>query len=121
MKKTWLLPVANLLCFIHCVGFGLVSIFAPVLLSGLHFEFLEWAIIAFNLLLGTWIFNQLKIKKVFTATLWTLMAGASLSLFLHWHHVYHGIIIGTAIFQFGVLLMAHNKKHQHKCCNHTHH
>jgi hypothetical protein len=119
MKKSWLLPSANILCLIHCLGMGLISFTAPVALSHLHLEWIEYGVVFFNLVVGTFIFRNLKVSsKVFIA-LYVLIGSSFLSLLLHQHNLYHTSLIFTALFQIYVLFKSHQKK-KHHCCDHNH-
>jgi hypothetical protein len=119
MRKNWLLPLANLLCLIHCVGVGLLSASAPLWLSGLHLEWLEYLLVIFNLIVGVKVFQTLPLPRYRIYILVTGLSLAFIGLVFELHDVYHASIALTAIYQIVTLIQFHNKKNHDNCtCDH---
>lgn len=120
MRNKWILPLANVLCLIHCVGIGLLSASAPLWLSGLHLEWVEYLLVGFNLIVGVKIFQTLPMPQY---RIYILVAGLTVAftgLLFELHEVYHWSIGLTAVYQIFTLIQFHKKKN-HDSCECTHH
>ena len=115
MRKNWILPFANLLCLIHCVGMGLLSASAPIWLSGLHLEWLEYCLLGFNLVVGVKVFKSLPIPKYRLNLLVAGLAISFVSLTFDHHSLYHWCVALTAVYQITTLIQFHNKKNHDSC------
>lgn len=119
MKKTWVLSLANLACLIHCIGFGLISVFFPVILLKLHWEWLEYSVLFLNLFLGTLTLKALPSYKVKLGGLYSLIALGFVLLLSHQHHLFHYVILSLSLYQLTLLVKEHYRK-KHHCCEHNH-
>lgn len=119
MKKTWVLSLANLACLIHCIGFGLISVFFPVILLKLHWEWLEYGVLMLNLVLGTLTLKSLPGYKFKLLGLYGLIALGLGLLLSHHHSFFHYIILSLSIYQLTLLVKEHFRK-KHHCCDHKH-
>lgn len=119
MKKTWVLSLANIICLIHCVGFSLISAFLPILLVKMHWDWLEYSILALNLILGTISLSSMKNWKNKVGGLIILVSLGFISLLSDYHSYFHLIIISISLYQI-ILLFRHHQSKKHHCCDHDH-
>lgn len=122
MNKKYLLPLANFLCLIHCVGMGLISASAPLILASWHLEWLEYVLLAFNLIVGHHIFKSLKTPTPYLYALYLGIGISFIGLILDYHGLYHTCLSFTAVGQIYTLIKFHNQRHHnHQCCEDHHH
>ena len=119
MKKAWILPLTNLICLIHCVGFSLMAIFLPTFLVNLHWEWLEYSVLGLNLIFGTSLLKDIKANiKHYLSFYGLILAGLYLLAF-EYHKYFHFIIITLSLYQLSLVYKKHKNK-KHNCCNHNH-
>jgi len=118
-------PCASILCFIHCVGFALVTILAPTLFHNSMHDYPYLEHIIWLIVIPSSIFSLKKHKagKVFwiILVLLTVIGLSQLSTHSHQHNSLHFLadfsLLGIACLQI-IILVNHHRKSPKKadCC-----
>lgn len=123
MKKVnWIASCANILCLIHCVGFGLLGLFSPLLLVWLeHIWWVDWGVLSINLIFGNLSIVNMGLSRKYLVGFNLLLALAFLAVYLHQHSMMHYLILAMAVMQVTLLVRHHKKPSNDECCDHQHH